>query len=68
LLPEQQPPSFLFNLLLLSTASSSMSAFGYPVVASGYPPRPPPYLMSPSPYYPQGPMAYGQPGKLSSPT
>lgn len=43
-----------------------MAAYGaYPVMAGGaYPPRPTPYLVSPSPYYPQSPMAYGQPGKL----
>ncbi|KAM3581558.1 hypothetical protein VKS41_005725 [Umbelopsis sp. WA50703] len=39
-----------------------MSAYGYPVVAGGYPPRPSPYIMSSSPYYPPGPMAYAQPG------
>jgi hypothetical protein len=44
-----------------------MSAYGYPVVAGGYPPRPSPYIMSSSPYYPPGPMAYAQPGKSEEP-
>ncbi|CAO3693351.1 unnamed protein product [Umbelopsis ramanniana] len=46
-----------------------MAAYGaYPVMAGGaYPPRPTPYLVSPSPYYPQSPMAYGQPGPMAQP-
>ncbi|KAI9279062.1 hypothetical protein BC943DRAFT_363969 [Umbelopsis sp. AD052] len=46
-----------------------MAAYGaYPVMAGGaYPPRPTPYLVSPSPYYPQSPMAYGQPGPIAQP-
>lgn len=46
---------------------NTMSAYGYPVVAGGYPPRPSPYIMSSSPYYPPGPMAYAQPGKFIQP-
>lgn len=58
---------FSFYLFFFTRISTTlMAAYGaYPVMAgAAYPPRPTPYLVSPSPYYPQAPMAYGQPGKL----